>query len=136
MREGVVVVSCAGGTHSVLVLQELQVGDLVAPQAVDNLILGQEVGDLSGGLLVLLQLGKHLLALLGVLGGRVGDAVQLAVERGDVVGHVGVLQQLDLSGQDLLRLLLVARLLGLVALELDEREEQVSAQVRRQLGHD
>lgn len=123
-------------TYSVLVLEKLQVGHLVAAEAVDDLILGQEVGNRSRGLLVLLQLGDDLLALLDVLGGGVLDAVELAVHVGDVVGHVGVLEQLDLARQDLVEHLGVALLVGLVALELDQREQQVSAQVGRQVGHD
>ena len=43
-------------TYSVLVLKELQVGNLVTSESVDDLILSQKVGDLGGGLLVVLQL--------------------------------------------------------------------------------
>lgn len=39
-----------------LVLEELQVGNLVTSESVDDLVLGQEIGDLGGGLLVVLQL--------------------------------------------------------------------------------
>lgn len=109
-------------THPVLVLEKLQVGNLVASQAVDDLILGQEIGNLSRGLLVLLQLRQHILSLLGVLGGSVSHTVEVAVHGSDVVSHIGVLQQLNLSGQNLLGHLVVTLLLRLVALELDQRE--------------
>lgn len=123
-------------TYSVLVLEKLQVGNLIASQAIDDLVLGQEVRNLLCLLLVLVQLRKHILSLLGVLGGRLSHAVEIAVQSRHVVGHVGVLQQLDLARQNLLSQLGIALLLGLVALELDEREEQVTAQVRRNVGHD
>lgn len=48
--------------------------------------------------------------------------MELAVEARHVIGHVCILEQLDLSGQNLLRLLIVALLLRLLALELDQRE--------------
>lgn len=105
-----------------LVLEKLQVGNLVASESVDNLVLGQKIRNLGRGLLVLLQLRKNLLSLLGVLGRGFLDTVVLAVERSDVVGHVGILEQLNLSRQNLLGLLGLLLLLRLVALELDERE--------------
>lgn len=129
-------VSALGCTYSVLVLEKLQVGHFVASKAIDDLVLRQEVRNLLRLLLVLVQLRQHILSLLGVLGGRLRNAVEILVQRGHVVGHVGVLQQLDLARQNLLGQLGIALLLGLVALELDEREEQVTAQMRRNVGHD
>lgn len=123
-------------TYPMRVLQELQVGNLVAPQPVDNVVLRQELGNLRRRLLVLLQLRQDLLSLLGVLGRGVGDAVEVAVQRRHVIGHVGVLQQLDLAREDLLRLFVFALLLRLVALELDQGKQQVPAQVLCHLGHD
>lgn len=119
-----------------LVLEKLQVGHLVASQAIDDLVLRQQVRNLLRLLLVLVQLRQHILSLLDVLGGRLSHAVEIAVQRGHVVGHVGVLQQLNLARQNLLGQLGIALFLGLVALELDEREEQVTAQMRRNVGHD
>lgn len=74
-----------------LVLEELQVGNLVASESVDDLILGQEVADLGGGLLEVLQLLNNLLSLLVVLLGSILDTVELAVQSRDVIGHVCVL---------------------------------------------
>lgn len=105
-----------------LVLEELQVGHLVASESVDDLVLGEQIGNLGRGLLVLFQLGQHLLSFLGVLRGGFLDSVKFAIERCDVVGHVRVLEKLDLARQDLLGLLGVVLLLRLVALELDEWE--------------
>jgi hypothetical protein len=81
----------------VLVLQKLQVGNFVASKTVDDLVLRQKIGNLGSGLLIFLQLCQNLLSLLGVLGRGLRNAVQLAVQGRDVVGHIGVLQQLDLS---------------------------------------
>lgn len=119
-----------------LVLEELQVGNLVTSESIDNLVLRQEVGNLGRSLLVLLQLCQHILSLLGVLGWWVGNAVKFAVKAGDVVGHVCVLEEFDLAGKDLLRQGIVTLLLSLLAVELDQWEEQVPAQVRRDAGHD
>jgi len=106
----------------VLVLQEFQVSNLVAPESVDDIVLCEQLGNLRGGLLVLLQLGQHLLPLAVIFCGWVVNAVQLAVHRGDVVGHVGVLQEVDLSSENLLGESIIFLLLGLVALELNQRE--------------
>lgn len=118
-----------------LVLQKLQVGNLVTSKTVDNLILRQKISNLSSSLLIFLQLCQNILSLLGILSGRVSNAVKVAVQSRNIISHVGILQQLDLSRQDLLSLLIVALLFGLVAFELDEREQQVSAKMWCQLGH-
>lgn len=84
-------------TYSVLVLEKLQVGHLVASQSVDDLVLGKEVCNLLRRLLVLVQLCQHILSLLGVLGRGLSHSVQLAVQRRYVVCHVGIVQQLNLA---------------------------------------
>lgn len=94
-------------TYVVFPLEELQVGHLVAAQVVDDIVPLQQLDDLAGLLLVLLQLAEDLLLLVGKLGGGLLEALELAVEVGDVVGHVclfeqGVLGLCDLAGLGLI----------------------------------
>lgn len=62
--------------------------------------------------------------------------MKLAVESRNVIGHVCVLEEFNLSGKNLLCLGILALLLGSLTLELDQRKEKMSAQVRRKAGHD
>ena len=116
----------------VLLLQELQVGNLVGAEVVDDVVALEELGDLGGLLLVLFELVEDLLATLGVLGGGLLEALELAVEVGDVVGHVGLLEEGVLGGEDL------ASLVGLIFLEaagveLEEGEDHVAVEVGSEL---
>src|SRR3569833_3285524 len=69
-----------GTTYFVLLLKELQVGDFVTPQIPNDVFAPEQVRELARAVLVLLQLGEHLLSLVYELGGRVLEAVDLAVQ--------------------------------------------------------
>lgn len=120
-----------------LLLQELQVGHLVAAQVAYNVLVPQEIPQLARLFLELLELGNHLLPGLGKLGGRGIQILNLAVQVGHVVGHVGLLEQLVLGLGDLLRLLLIfaAALLifQLCRRKLEEGENKVSVEAENQL---
>jgi len=123
----------------VVLLQELQVGNLVAPEVADNILAPQKLGDLAGFLLKLLQLAEDLLFPLGVLNGRLLQSFELAVQVGDVIGHVGLFEEGKLGLGVLARLLLVddvARLLvnQLAGPELQQREDHVAVEMRGELG--
>ena len=128
-------------TYIVLLLEELQVGDLVTAQVVDNLLALQQVGDLARLLLELLQAAQDVLALLVELGRGFVQALQVGLELADEVNHVGRLEQLVLGLGDLERLGVIV--LGDLALgEVQQREDQVAVEVAHErgqkivLGHD
>lgn len=84
-------------TYSVLIFQKFQVSHLVASEAVDDLILGQKVGNRRSRLLIAAQLGDNLFSLLDVLGGGLLNTMELAVHVCDVIRHVGVLEKRNLA---------------------------------------
>lgn len=120
-----------------LPLQELQVGHLVASEGINNVVALEELCDLCGLLLVFLQLAEDLLFPLGVLGGGFVEAFELAVQVGDVVGHVGALRERKLGLCDLARLgfipdlsILVNKLAGA---ELEKGKDHVAVEVGGEL---
>lgn len=120
-------------TYIVLLLEELQVGNLVAAQVCDDVFPPQQLLDLACGVLELLQGLDDLLPLVGVLFWWVLQALEVAVEVGDVVGHVGLPQQLVGGLEQLPRLGLVLGhailVLQLAAAELEEGEDQVPVEL-------
>lgn len=115
------------GGDTVLLLEELQVGDLVAAQVADDILILQQLGDLGALLLVVLQLGEDLLSLLDELVGDGVGVVNFLPQVGHIVGHVGVLQQLVLGADHLLVIFLGA------GAELEKREDQMAVEVGDQL---
>ncbi len=128
-------------SYLVLLLEELQIGHLVAAQVVDDVVALQQLDDGARLLLQLLQLGEDLLLFVGILGGRLLEALELAVEVGDVVGHVGLFEEgvlglCDLAGLGLV--LDVARLLvnELPGVEFEQGKDHVAVEVRDELEHE
>ena len=119
-------------TYVVFLFEKLQVGNLVASEIVHDLVCRQELRDPAGLLLILLQLGDDLLPPLSILSRRLVQVLDLAVQVGGVVGHVGLLEQLVLGLGDLARLLLVLDvailIFQLVGRELQQREDQVAVE--------
>ncbi len=79
-------------SYLVFLLEELQIGHLVAAQVVHDVVALQQLDNGARLLLQLLQLRKDLLFLVSELGGRLLEALELAVEVRDVVGHVGLFE--------------------------------------------
>ena len=59
--------------------------------------------------------------------------MELRIHSRDIIAHVGALQQLDLGLEHLALAGLVARILRLDRLEVDEVEEEVARELRRKL---
>lgn len=113
---------------AVAVLQVLQVLGLVGAQVGDDVLVVQQLGDLGGRGLELVALAQDLLALGGELGGDLVEVVHVLVQLAHEVGHVGRAQQRQQQ------LLLLGRLLGvLVAVEIEQREQQMAVEVGHQL---
>lgn len=72
------------------------------------------------------------MAALGVLGGGLLEALELAVEVGDVVGHVGLLEEGVLGGEDLASLVLLI-FLEAAGVELEEGEDHVAVEMGSEL---
>jgi len=83
--------------NAVVLLEVVQVGNLVAAEVVDDILVGQEILDLAALLLELFPLVQGFLPLLNVFLRSLVEAVDLSVQVADKVGHVGVLQQLKLE---------------------------------------
>lgn len=114
---------------TVALLEVGQVLLLVAPQVCDDVLVIQQAADLARGVLELVALLQHFLALLLVLVRHVGEAVDLLVQLANKVGHVGGLEQLEQQ------LLLLGRLLGLfIAREVEERVDEVAVEMGHELG--
>lgn len=98
----------------------------------------QQLGDLAGAVLVFLQGLDDLLPLVGKFFGWVLQTLQVTVQVGDIIRHVGLLQQLVLGLQELARLGLVLGaaivVLELGAAELEEGEDEVAVELADQLG--
>jgi hypothetical protein len=121
-------------TYTVILLQEVQVGNLVAAQVVDDVLLAQEFGDLARLVLELLEAREDLLALLLELGGGLFGTIKLHLQAADEIDHVGGLEQLILGSGELEGLGIIV-FGDLVVGELEEREDEVSVEVSDQLGH-
>lgn len=125
-------------TYIMVLLQELQVGNLVTPQVCDDVLPLQQLRDLAGAVLVCFQGLDDLLPLVGKFFGWVLQVLQVTVQVGDVIRHVGLLQQLVLGLEKLARLGLVLGaaifVFQLGAAELEEREDEVAVELGDQLG--
>ena len=113
-----------GARHAVLLLQELQVGHLVAAQVRHNALVVQQRVDPARLLGEVLQLRQHLLAFAVELLGHVVAVVDLLPQVGDIVGHVGRLEQRILGLEDPLRALFL-----LAGEEFEEGEYQMAVKV-------
>ena len=111
-----------------VLLQVLQVGNLVGAKVGDNVLPAQKLGDLCSLLLELIQALQNLLSLLGELLWCLLDVVDLGVQAGDVIGHVGGLQQLKLGLGHVHAVLLI-----LIGDKLQQWEDQMSVEVLDEL---
>ena len=116
-----------------LLLEELEIGKLVAAQAVNDVVALQKLGQLARLVLEPLDLGHDLLALDRIVVRPLVKPAQLALELGHVVGHVRPAEQGELGLEDMARLARVPRLalfvLVLRASELEQREDHMPVQI-------
>lgn len=114
-----------------VLLEVVQVLDFVGAQVVDDLGIGQQVLDLGALVLELLALLEDLIALLNVLLRALVQVVDLGEQVADEVGHVGVLEQLELElvvlERGLVDILLVLE-------ELQQREDEMAVEVGDESG--
>jgi hypothetical protein len=118
---------------AVVLLEVDQVLDLVGAQVVDDLSIGEQVLDVGALVLQLLTLLEDLVALLGVLFRALVQVVDLGEQVADKVGHVGVLEQLELELGVLERRLVD---IFLVLEELQQREDEMAVEVGDESGQD
>jgi hypothetical protein len=117
--------------HAVRVLEVGQVLHLVAAQVSHDALVVQQARDFARLGLELVAPLQDLVALLLVLVGHVGQAVDLLVQLAHKVRHVGRLEQLQQQP------LLLDRLLGIVISdEVDQRVDEVPVEVRHELGQE
>ena len=114
-----------------VVLQVSHVAVLVAAQIVDNLCVSKQALDLLCLLSVDLPSLESLLALFGVLGGRLVQVVELRVQVANIVGHVGLLEQRIFELGDVRNIFVLG---ALFLLEVEQREDEVAVQVRDEFG--
>jgi hypothetical protein len=117
---------------AVVLLEVVQIGHLVAAEVVHDLLVGQEILDLAALLLEFLPLGQGVLPLLHILLRSLAQAVDLSVQVSHEVGHVCLLEELELEPCDVGGGRVVLKLLQ----ELQQREDQVTVQVGDEFGQD
>ncbi len=101
-----------------LLLQELQVGNLITSQPSDNIFSRQQVHNLGTLLPILFQLIQDLLPLQRKLLGSIVHTLQLTVQSCHVIRHVRLFQQLVLRPRHIQRWLIF-----LFCDELQQRED-------------
>ena len=80
-------------TYIMLLLEEFQVGNLIASQITNDILPPEKVGELAGVLLELFYASDDLLPLFIKLGRRLLETVEFCFQVADEVGHVGGLQK-------------------------------------------
>ena len=123
-------------TYIMLLLEEFQVGNLIASQITNDILPPEKVSELAGVLLELFYASDDLLPLFVKLRRRLLETLQFCFQVADKVGHVGGLEELVLGlgkGADLL----VGGIFGdLTGLEVEQGEDQVTVEMPHEGGEE
>lgn len=116
-------------TYIMLLLEEFQVGNLIASQITNDILPPEKVSELAGVLLELFYASDDLLPLFVKLRRRLLETLQFCFQVADKVGHVGGLQKFIFSLGDGANLVIGSILGNLAGLEVEKGEDQVTVEV-------